>query len=117
MNQIKRLISFTALGCTLAPAAALADSWTCMHNNMVREVKIEYAGAAPVPCSVVYNKPDEGATSQVLWNADNQEGYCEEQAQGFVAKLEAWGWVCRNDTAVVDDTDESNDDMKPVSGQ
>jgi hypothetical protein len=96
MNKMKQCAGIAALVCLLAPAGAFADSWSCTHNNMLREVKIEYAGAAPVPCSVVYNKPDEGASSQVLWTADNQEGYCEEQAQAFVSKLESWGWACTN---------------------
>lgn len=103
MNQFNRVMGFAALACLLVPVSAFADSWTCVHNNLLREVKIQYAGSAPVPCSVVYNKPDEGDSSQVLWTADNQEGYCEEQAQGFVAKLESWGWTCVNDAAVMPD--------------
>jgi hypothetical protein len=31
---------------------------------------------------------------QVLWRAANQSGYCEAQAQEFVAKLQGLGWTC-----------------------
>lgn len=96
MNQFKSGLSFIVLGLAFTPAAVYADSWSCTHDNVVREVKISYAGAGPVPCSVVYNKPDEGATSQVLWNAESEQGFCEEKAQSFVAKLESWGWACAN---------------------
>ncbi len=72
MNQFNRVMGFAAFACLLAPVNAFADSWTCVNNNLVREVRIQYAGSAPVPCSVVYNKPDEDASSQVLWTADNR---------------------------------------------
>ena len=71
-----------------------ADSWNCSHDDLVREVIVEYPQGGSVPCDVVYKKQTEGVEDQVLWTAESEEGYCEEKARGLVAKLESWGWVC-----------------------
>ena len=76
------------------PVSAYADSWSCSRDNDVREIHIERATSAPVPCNVLYKKQTEGFEDQVLWNANTDETYCEEKAKGLVAKLESSGWVC-----------------------
>ena len=73
---------------------AYADSWNCSHDDLVREVIIEYPQGGSLPCDVVYKKQTEGFEDQVLWSAENQDGYCEDKAREFVARLESWGWVC-----------------------
>ncbi len=73
---------------------AYADSWNCSSSDLVREVVIDYPEGGSVPCNVIYKKQTEGFEDQVLWSADNQEGYCEEKARELVANLESWGWVC-----------------------
>lgn len=73
---------------------AYADSWSCSNSDLVREVVIQYPEGGSVPCNVVYKKQTEGFEDQVLWSAEAEEGYCEEKARDFVAKLESWGWVC-----------------------
>lgn len=79
----------------LCPLAAQADSWSCRHDNNVREVHVVTADdTSPVPCEVVYKKLTEGAEDQVLWNAQNDGSYCSAKAIEFVAKLEGWGWTC-----------------------
>lgn len=78
----------------LAPLSAYADSWSCRHDNDVREVHVEQTTSAPVPCQVVYQKLTEGVEDQVLWNAQNDASYCAEKASAFVEKLESWGWTC-----------------------
>ena len=78
----------------LIPLGASAESWSCRHDNDVREVHVMTSGDAPVPCEVVYKKLTEGAEDQVLWNAQNDGSYCEAKAAEFVAKLEGWGWTC-----------------------
>lgn len=103
---------FIVLGLALSPAAAYADSWSCRHDNLLREVKISYSGDGPVPCSVVYNKPTEGGESQALWSAESEHGFCEEKAQGLVTKLESWGWICSNDAVAV--PVESGEGMAPA---
>jgi hypothetical protein len=70
-----------------------------MHNEQVREVIIEYSGTGSLPCKVIYNKPTEGFDRQVLWQADNLEGFCEEKANELVTKLESWGWKCYGEVA------------------
>ena len=76
------------------PTGAYAESWSCEHNNLIREVIVGRATTEPAPCSVVYNKETEGAESQVLWTASNDGAYCEEKAKGLVEKLQGWGWEC-----------------------
>ena len=78
----------------LAPLGAAAETWSCRHDNDVREVHIVRGGSGPVPCEVVYKKLTEGVEDQVLWNAQNDANYCEEKASAFVARLEGWGWTC-----------------------
>ena len=78
----------------LGMSAAQADSWSCRHNNDVREVHVERLSDGPVPCNVVYRKLTEGVDDQVLWNAQADPNYCSEKAEAFVAKLQNWGWTC-----------------------
>ena len=78
----------------LLPLGAQADAWSCRQADNVREVHIERVSPAPVPCEVVYRKLTEGAEDQVLWNAQHDENYCNQQAVAFVEKLGSWGWTC-----------------------
>ena len=73
---------------------AYADSWSCRHDNDVREIHIQRDTSEPVPCSIVYKKLTEGVDDQVLWTAQNDPAFCEEKAREFVAKQESWGWTC-----------------------
>jgi hypothetical protein len=73
---------------------AYADSWNCSSSDLVREVVLDYPQGGSVPCNVIYKKQTEGFEDQVLWSADNLEGYCEDKARELVANLESWGWVC-----------------------
>ena len=75
-------------------ANVYADSWNCSHDDLVREVIVVYPQGGSIPCDVVYKKQTEGVEDEVLWTAENDEGYCEDKARGLVAKLESWGWVC-----------------------
>jgi len=88
-NGLTLIVALLAL-----PTGAYAESWSCEHNNLIREVKVERATSEPAPCSVVYNKETEGFESQVLWTASNDGAYCEEKAKGLVEKLQGWGWEC-----------------------
>ena len=78
----------------ITPLSAIADSWSCSHDNDVRELHIMRTTSSAVPCEVVYKKLTEGVEDQVLWNANNDAAYCEEKANSFIDKLESWGWVC-----------------------
>jgi len=103
MYTNNRLLQLLAITCLIAPINAYAESWTCRHGNDVREIHIERATAEAVPCEVVYKKLTEGVEDQVLWNAQNDDSYCDEKAEGLVSKLETAGWVCSE--TVHEDTD------------
>lgn len=93
MRIYKRIILvFTSS--LLISLTAHADSWSCRLGNDVREVHTEQTTSFPVPCQVVYKKLTEGVEDQILWSAQNDASYCEFKANGFVEKLESWGWTC-----------------------
>ncbi|MDJ0739602.1 MAG: hypothetical protein QNJ91_07780 [Gammaproteobacteria bacterium] len=74
---------------------AFADSWTCQKGDLTRQVLIVYPEKpALLPCEVFYSKPTENVVPRALWQAANNEGYCERKAAEFVVKLESWGWRC-----------------------
>lgn len=94
MYLIKRVFQILGVAFFAVPFSVYADSWSCSHDNLVREVHIVRTTSAAVPCNVVYKKQTEGVEDQVLWSADNDEAYCVDKAKGLVARLEASGWVC-----------------------
>lgn len=81
-----------------APSLALAQDsgkYQCTHGELVRRVEIYAEPGATVPCEVHYFKDTEApGESEVLWSAQAQEGFCEQKATEFVARLEGWGWDC-----------------------
>ena len=80
---------------TLVPALALGAETQCTNGDLVRRVVIMSEPGVSVPCEVHYYKDTEApGDSQVLWSASSQDGYCEERASEFIAKLEGWGWSC-----------------------
>ncbi len=99
MDTMKSTIAIIGL---VLPMTAGAASWTCEHNNLIREVSIDSAGENTVPCSVNYTKITEGVDTQQLWSAQNEAGYCEARAEEFIAKLESWGWNCSQDPEPVE---------------
>ncbi len=89
-------IYLKAIGFTLLaiPMTGMADSWSCRHDNNVREIHIQRDGDMPVPCKVLYKKLTEGVEDQVLWTAENDPEYCETKAREFIDKQTGWGWTC-----------------------
>ena len=82
---------------TFAPGVLLAQgvSYQCTFGDLQRRVEIFTEPGVSVPCEVHYYKDTEApGERQVLWSASNQEGYCEQKTEEFVAKLEGWGWDC-----------------------
>lgn len=94
MYTKNRFLQLLAVTCLITPLNSWAESWSCRHGNDVREIHIERTTTEAVPCEVVYKKLTEGVADQVLWNAQNDDSYCDEKAEGLVAKLESAGWVC-----------------------
>jgi hypothetical protein len=83
---------------TALPAVALAHddhSYRCTSGDAVRRIEVVHADGAPVPCSVNYHKDTEApGTSEELWSAQAQAGYCEARASEFATRLESLGWQC-----------------------
>ncbi|SNY49497.1 hypothetical protein SAMN06297280_1436 [Arsukibacterium tuosuense] len=67
------------------------QSTHCQLGESVRVVEVVYPQGGELPCEVQYTK--DGATS-MLWQAQNDAGYCEQQAADFVEKLRGWGFEC-----------------------
>ena len=76
------------------PLTGYAESWSCKHDNHVREINIQHETTEALPCSVVYKKPTEGIDDQTLWTASSDAAYCEEKARALVEKHVGWGWAC-----------------------
>ena len=71
---------------------ALANTtYVCTHGDMERRIEVVQLGAAAVPCEVRYTK---NGNTEVVWNAQAEEGYCEARAAEFVEKQRGWGWEC-----------------------
>lgn len=107
----RHAVLLVALALPCIAHAQSSDSYQCTMNGMIRRVEIAREGAGPVPCEVAYYKDSEApGERQVLWNAANEAGYCEAQAQSFVARLEGFGWQCdAADEAAAAPAEESED--------
>jgi len=94
MKLIKTTQWIAVVAALTCSTAALADEvYTCTHGDQQRVISLVYMNAGqPVPCQVTY---DKGAGSLVLWSAENQAGYCEEQLAAFIEKQRVWGWNCK----------------------
>ena len=80
------------------PSESFADSWTCHHGGLTRNVVIFYPNApARLPCKVYYAKPTENAMPRTLWKAENEDNYCDRKAAEFVKRLESLDWQCSID--------------------
>ncbi|TLS75327.1 hypothetical protein FE236_09545 [Mariprofundus erugo] len=67
-------------------------AYLCTMAEHERIVEVVYLNAGQlVPCEVQYQK--DGQT-EVLWRANNKQGYCERKARWFLKKLHRLGWTC-----------------------
>jgi hypothetical protein len=71
-------------------------SYICTNGALQRIIEIQYPEGTAIPCAVVYTRDGESTT---LWQAMNENGYCEEKATGFVDKQSSWGWQCQQSTS------------------
>lgn len=95
MKKLNLLSQAAAIALLAVTYNAQATSWTCSHDNKVREIHIQSASPdSAVPCSVVYKKISEGVEDQILWSAENDASYCEDKASAFIDKQTSWGWTC-----------------------
>jgi ABC-type Na+ efflux pump permease subunit len=67
-------------------------AYVCINGDSERHIRVLYTYTGQkVPCEVVYEK---ASGSQSLWDAQNEEGYCEAKALELVEKQRGWGWDC-----------------------
>lgn len=91
MTRLATLMLITCL-----PLAAMGSEnyrYLCQQDSEKREIEVAYLlPDQSVPCEVRYRKNDE--EPEVLWRANNQEGFCETKAQQLMEKQAEWGFDC-----------------------
>ena len=94
MIATRKAISLVAWSLLFVSSPLLAgDVYVCKQGSQERHIGITYANEGlAVPCQVNYIKED--GMSQGLWDAQNEEGYCERKADEFAEKLRGFGWDC-----------------------
>ena len=94
---MKRPLIVVSLTCLVPALVAAQTNLTnaCTHGSLMRRVEVAYTTSDEVPCEVRYTKED--GSTQVLWRAGTQKGYCETQARDFVTKLQGMGWMCTDE--------------------
>jgi len=99
MKKLNHTVALLFSTLFLIPLTGYAESWSCKHDNHVREIQIQHETSAVLPCNVAYRKPTEGIEEQILWSASSDAGYCEEKARELVEKHVGWGWACEEANA------------------
>ncbi len=117
MKKTSHLLQVLSIAALTLPFNAFAESWSCRHGDDVREIHIQRATSAPVPCSVVYKKLTEGVEDQVLWTAENDVNYCDEKARAFVEKQASWGWTCVETIQTMQDSSSSEPEKESMEGE
>jgi hypothetical protein len=80
-------------------------AYVCINGDSERHIRVLYTYTGQkVPCEVVYEK---ASGSQSLWDAQNEEGYCEAKALELVEKQRGWGWDC----AAMDQTNKKSNEV------
>ncbi len=96
---------FLVFGLAQAGAQEASTLYHCQMNGAERTVELrENPGGSPA-CEVWYDKSREGAGRSLLWSANNDAGYCREQAAAFLDKLAGWGWSCSEQSAAIEETE------------
>ena len=108
---------FTHLGWVAVLTFAAGPVWAateCTQDDLTRTISVVYSSPGqPLPCEVLYEKPDEGQT-MTLWRARNEAGYCEARAAEFINKLVDLGWACSAAEAEAGLSEPTKEE--PVSG-
>ena len=83
-----------------APGAAAQDSQAerekvaCELEDMTRLISLRTDPEAGYVCDVLYEKPDEGGSREVLWSAKHTVDYCRPRYENLVQDLADRGWTC-----------------------
>lgn len=92
MRQSALWLVLFSLALALPGHADTNHGHVCHRDDAQRLIQVVYlVPGQAVPCEVHYEKDGE---REVLWRANNQEGFCEEQARTFVNQQQEWGWQC-----------------------
>ncbi|MHA7880423.1 MAG: hypothetical protein ACX931_11550 [Saccharospirillum sp.] len=114
--MVRQSLFIALLGLTVAVQvpAQTNERWLCTFDSNERRIELAYRQSGQsVPCEVRYQRDNEDW--QTLWSANNQVGYCEEQAEGFVEQQRGWGWECEleNHQATPPEPEPVSDAMQP----
>jgi len=72
--------------------AFATEEYVCNKGDEKRIISINYeSNGSSVPCEVEYEK---GESTQTLWSAQTESGYCEKRVDELIDKQESWGWSC-----------------------
>ena len=95
MKRLTTLCLLISLSLIASPAIA-DETYVCTSGQKERVISVVYQDQEKkAPCEVRYQKD---GTTETLWDAKSEVGYCEEKAKAFVEKQREWGWRC-DDTA------------------
>ncbi|MEJ2471686.1 MAG: hypothetical protein P8Y91_04310 [Desulfuromonadales bacterium] len=88
-----QIILIAILSVLLTTGSAVAgETYRCIFGQQERIISVVYPKPdQTLPCEVHYEKDGQ---SEILWQAENEAGYCEEKARDFVEEQRAWGWIC-----------------------
>lgn len=112
MKQILLLGPLLSL-LALSVQASVGESYHCAFGQQGRTISVVYeVEGQAAPCEVRYDKADGVETP---WEADNEEGYCEEKAREFVEQHREWGWRCDSiEQGDLGEREESTDQEQPA---
>ena len=89
------LLVAVAVATHLPDAAAFErQNVVCELEDLTRQISLRVDPEAGYVCDVLYLKPDEGDTREVLWSARNNVDYCEPRFTDMVEQLASRGWTC-----------------------
>lgn len=80
--------------------SVVSETTLCERAGMRREIKVIYDDPmADAACKVRYRKKDEApGFKKILWRAEYEVGFCQTKASELVARLQNWGWTCKDKT-------------------
>lgn len=102
MNVKTPVLILALSSLSFAVAAAENQTTNCQNGDLARTIELAYPAEGDLPCEVRYTK--QGST-QILWSASNELGYCEMKAAEFVEKHRGWGWDCSAEPMVAPGAD------------
>ena len=90
-------LAATSLGAVLCAPNAVAferRDIACELEDLTRLISLRVDPDAGYVCDVLYEKPDEGDTREVVWSARNDVDYCKPRFDSLVEGLASRGWTC-----------------------